>query len=107
MKRTIRNIAVALLVIGVLIAVWQSGYYAGQNDERAFTLGCEPGLVSGPCVEDARQAEYTRVVAAIARTMRCSTEEEYKAGRDHQCDPSEIAQDAGLTDADGNQLASR
>lgn len=41
-------------------------------------------------------AEYTRVVAAIARTMRCQTEEEYYAGRNHECDPSEIEQDAGL-----------
>lgn len=107
MKRQIRNVAIALLIIAAVIVVWGSGYRTGQVDERAFTLGCEPGLVSGPCVEDAKQAEYTRVVAAIARTMRCSTEEEHKAGRDHECDPSEITQDAGLTNADGNQIASR
>lgn len=55
------------------------GYTLGQMNKRA-----------------AVDAEYTRVVAAIARTMRCQTEDEFDRGVDHECDPSEIEQDAGL-----------
>ena len=54
-----------------------------------------------PNCDDVREAEYVRVVAAISRTMRCSTEEEFDAGRDHECDPSEVEQDAGLVDENG------
>lgn len=96
--KTIRIVSIALLIVGTLVAFWGAGYYTGRVDERAFILLNQ---------ENAKQAEYTRVVAAIARTMRCSTEEEFSNGRDHQCDPSEITQDAGLTDVDGNQIASR
>lgn len=54
--------------------------------------------------QQAVDAEYTRVVAAIAQTMRCSTPEEFDAGVDHECAPWEIEQDAGLADADGRKL---
>jgi hypothetical protein len=65
-------------------------------------------LLNRPLCEEykrrAVEAEYTRVVSAIARTMRCSTEEEFKRKEDHQCDPSEIEQDAGLVDEKGNVI---
>jgi hypothetical protein len=95
---------VVITVMALSTIVWYVGYYAGRNDARAFTLGCEPGLISSPCVKDAQTAEYNRVLKAVARTMRCSTEEEFAKGEDHECDPSEIEQDAGLVDADGNKL---
>lgn len=56
-----------------------AGYSLGTWDKRA-----------------AVEAEYVRVVSSIARTMRCQTEEEFDQGLDHECDPSEIEQDAGL-----------
>src|SRR5690349_1073533 len=74
----------------------------------ALTLSC--GFIAGytwphrRLVEQTRDAEYVRVVSAIARTMRCSTETEFAAGRDHECDPSEVEQDAGLTDDEGRIL---
>lgn len=102
---TTEALGMLTLLIALCLVSFVTGLHYGAERERAenlrHTLGCEPGLVTGPCVEDARQAEYARVVAAIARTMRCSTEEERKAGRDHECDPSEIEVDAGLVTRDG------
>ena len=81
MRKHVNRIA----AVGLLLAAFGAGY-ASANVNRA------------------REAEYTRVVAAIARTMRCSTEEEYDAGLDHECDPIEIEQDAGLTDEQGRVI---
>lgn len=68
----------------------------------AVLLGFVAGRInSQEQIRQAREAEYVRVVEAIARTMRCSDEIEYSKGQDHECDPSEIEQDAGLVDADG------
>jgi len=44
------------------------------------------------------QAERELVLSAVARTMRCSSVEEFDQGMDHQCEPWEIAQDAGLAE---------
>lgn len=75
--------AMLLLIVTVFVA----GYYEGASQ-----------------VEQAREAEYVRVVGALARTMRCSTEEEWARGEDHECDPSEVEQDAGLVDERGARV---
>lgn len=87
--------------VGLVAVVFTGGYAVGRHDALVYTEGCRVGLAN---VEDARQAEYRRVVAAIARTMRCSTVDEFDRGQDHQCAPDEIVQDAGLVDGDGKQI---
>lgn len=83
--------AFVIFAAGLLIGL-VSGHGAGFND----ALAEEPVIC-----ERARDEEYRRVVASIARTMRCSTEEEFAAGQDHECDPSEVELDAGLVNEKG------
>jgi hypothetical protein len=63
MKHFLKDMLPMALVMILATVFWLSGYYAGQNDERAFTLGCEPGLVSGPCVEDAQNALISQIAS--------------------------------------------
>lgn len=74
-----------LFIVSMFITVGCFGFIGGRLDRNR-------------AVGAAREAEYVRVVSAIARTMRCSTVEEFERGADHECDPSEIEQDAGLVD---------
>lgn len=75
-----------------------------NEGDRCFMHKGQPALEGVKISLSSVDAEYVRVVSAIARTMRCSTVEEHNAGRDHECDPSEIEQDAGLVDAEGQIL---
>ena len=66
MSNNKRRLAVAALIIlpGItLFTGYGLGRYEAAVDERNYlqrTLGCEPGLISGPCVEDAVKAERER-----------------------------------------------
>jgi hypothetical protein len=77
-----RQIILGVLVSGLMAS---AGFVAGRSGQEQVK-------------RQAVEAEYVRVVSAIARTMRCSTVEEFERGEDHECDPSEIEQDAGLVD---------
>lgn len=77
-----KQIAVAVLIAGSMASL---GFGLGRRGQAEAK-------------RQAVEAEYVRVVSAIARTMRCSTVEEFDRGEDHECDPSEIEQDAGLVD---------
>lgn len=88
MKRNTKEIlAVGTVVVALPVSLFFLGMGLGQKIERSE---CRMS------VRIAVDAEYTRVVGAIARTMRCQTEEEHAQGKDHECDPSEVEQDAGL-----------
>ena len=76
--KTPRKFMLALLIASPAMGIL-GGYAAGQHNKEA-----------------AVQSERQRVTSAIARTMRCSSEEEFDRGEDHQCESWEIEQDAGL-----------
>lgn len=84
------KLAVMFLTLAVAVTGFAAGRY-GQEQAK----------------QKAVEAEYVRVVSAIARTMRCQTVDEREQGQDHECDPSEIEQDAGLVDADGAKISER
>jgi hypothetical protein len=82
---------IAGLLAVVLISLI-AGFLLGSHHTRR-TVEREQRAITQAAV----YAEYYRVLGAVARTMRCSSEDEYDAGRDHQCTSSEVEQDAGLT----------
>jgi hypothetical protein len=104
------KIATTVLLAILSIVIWMLGYRTGQTDEQAFIdksveTNCLKLIkVTKDNTDHAVEAEYVRVLSAVARTMRCSTEAEHKAGNNHECDPSEIEQDAGLTDEKGTKI---
>ncbi len=91
---------VITLMIALAVVAYSAGLHQGQKRHEAAPVV--------PCTTDAAcedlDREYARVVSAIARTMRCSTEEEHAQGLDHECDPSEVEEDAGLVDAEGQVI---
>lgn len=111
--KTLRYFAVMALALAAFYLVFTAGYDRGASETAATKDEVIKGYrqlelkerdaARGSRVD--RDKEYTRVVTAIARTMRCSTEAEHAKGLDHECDPSEVEQDAGLVDENGKRVA--